>query len=149
VKIHSFKESLKKGQKAEAEFYALFKDKVSRSDGYIEDFKVLRTGKLLEVKTDSYDPSKTQNFFMERYSYDKQPGGPWQSQSKDIDYFIYWFPITMEFWCFKVDSLVAKLEELKDQCREVKVFNTGHVTTGLLVPRHLLQKININLEDIL
>lgn len=149
MKIHSFQDSLKRGKKAESEFYSLLEDKIEQLDGYAADFKVRKNGKLLELKQDTYDPDKTPNFFMERYSYAEQPGGPWQSQTKSIDYYIYWFKQTNDFYVFKVDSLVKKLEELAPTLRTVKVYNTAHVTTGYLVPRNLLTKLNLKLEDIL
>lgn len=148
-KVHDFEKSLKIGQKAEAEFMLLFGDKLEQLSGFIQDFKVLRTEKTLELKTDAHDPSVTPNFFIEKFSYGEEPGGPWQALKKGSDYFIFWFPITMEFYCYRTDSLVEKLEELFPKPWLLNIRNKSHVTRGFLVRRDLLQKIRIPLENIL
>lgn len=148
-KIHNFQKSRKIGRKAESEFHELFKDKVERLDGYAADFQVLRNGKTIELKTDSHDPCKLPNFFMERYSYGEEPGGVWQALKKGTDYYVYWFPKTMEFYVYKVASLVAKLEELYPRPWLINIRNQAHNTRGFLVRRDKLDKIRIPLEDIL
>ena len=148
-KIHNFQKSLKVGQKYETMFEDLFGDKVTRTEGYIEDFIVNRTGKTLDLKADNYDMSKTANFFMERYSYKEVNGGPWQALDKGVDYYIYFFPTQMEFFVFKTATLVKKLDELCEGQGLINVWNTSHVTRGYKVNRELLAKIRISLEDIL
>jgi hypothetical protein len=149
VKVFDFQASLKKGQKAESEFYELFKDKVDRLDGYISDFKIIKNGKTIELKTDFHDPSKTLNFFMEKYSYDDKAGGPYQALEKKSDYFVFFFPSTMEFFCYKVKALVKWLDKYYDNPYLLNVYNKGHVTKGFLVKRAELEDIRIQLEDIL
>lgn len=148
-KVFDFQKSLKIGQKAEAAFYELFKDKVERLDGYAADFKLLKNDKTIELKTDFYDPSKVPNFFIELYSYDKEPGGPYQALKKGTDYYVYWFPITMELYCFKTSSLVAKLDELFPDPWLINIRNKNHTTRGYLVRRDLLDKIRIPIENII
>lgn len=148
-KVHSFQKSLKKGQKYEAMFEDLFGDKVTRTSGYIDDFKINKNGKSLDLKTDFYDMSKTENFFMERYSYAEQNGGPWQALDKGVDYYVYFFPSQMEFFVFKTTTLVKKLEELCADLKLVNVWNTSHITRGFKVPREWLNKIRIPLEDVI
>ena len=149
TKLHNFKTSLKRGQKGEAEFFELFADKVTRTEGYIEDFIINRTGKTLDLKTDFYDMGKTDNFFMEAFSYGEELGGAWQALKKNVDYYIYFFPSHMEFFVFKTSALVKKLNIIcKDQYL-INVFNTSHVTRGYKVPREALESIRLDLKDIL
>lgn len=145
--IHDFKKSLSKGQKSEAEFLELFKDKITRSSGYIEDFKIIRTGKTLELKTDSYYNSG--NFFIERYSYNKVDGGPYQSLQKNIDYYLIWFPDIMQTHVFKTATLVAYLELNYENPYMINVRNKSHTTQGFLVKREDLKHLEVKLEDIL
>lgn len=148
-KIHEFKKSLSRGKRAESEFYELFKDKVEHLDGYAADFRIIKNDKLIELKCDSYDEHKTSNFFMERYSYADEPGGPHQSLKKGVDYFIYWFKSSMNFYCFETASLVRELDKLcKDQYL-INIYNSNHTTRGYKVPRASLEHIRINIQDIL
>lgn len=148
-KIFNFKDSLKKGQKYELEFLELFKDKVEQLDGYIADFKILKNGKTIELKTDFHCPTKTLNFFMEKFSYDERPGGVFQAQEKNIDYFIYWFPITQEFYCFEVNKLVKWLNKNYENPYLLNIRNQNHITKGFLVKRIELDDIRLNIEEIL
>lgn len=145
--IHDFKKSLAKGQKSEAEFFELFKDKLIRESGYIMDYTIKKNGKTIELKTDSYYNSG--NFFMERFSYDKAPGGAWQALQKKVDYYVVWFPATMSIHCFKTATLVAWLELNYEDPYLINVRNSSHTTQGFLVKRDELKHLEIKLEDIL
>lgn len=147
--VHSFNKSLKRGQKGEAQFHDLFKDKVDRTAGYIEDFIIKKNNKTIDVKTDFYDMGKTENFFMERYSYGQEDGGAWQALKKGVDYYIYFFPSHMEFFVFKTATLVKKLEELCNGAYLIGVKNTSHLTRGYKVKREDLECIRLNIMEIL
>jgi len=146
---HNFQKSLKRGKKGEALFFDLFADKLEMADGYVYDMKVKRTGKTIELKTDSYDAAKTSNFFMERYSYNDEPGGPWQSLKKGVDYYVYFFPNCNLIYCFKTKELVKELEKICKGQYLINVRNTSHITRGYVVDRSLLDKINIPFEDVI
>lgn len=146
-KIHDFKKSLSKGMKSESEFFELFKDKLIRESGYIMDFTIIKSNKTIELKTDSYYNSG--NFFIERFSYDKAPGGPWQSLQKKVDYYVIWFPATMSVHCFKTKELVKWLDKNYEDPYLINVKNTSHVTQGFLVKRDELLHLEIKMEDIL
>lgn len=148
-KVHDFQKSLKIGKKAENEFFELFKDKIIQESGYLADFTIKKNKKTIELKRDSYDPTKTKNFFIERFSYNEEDGGPYQSLKKNIDYYIYWFPITNEFFCFEVKNLVRWLQKNYEQPYLLNIYNTSHVTKGFLVPREELEEIRIAIEDII
>lgn len=148
AKIHNFKDSLKYGNKKEAQFCKMFSE-LELLDGYIADMKVRSNGKTIDLKSDRYDLNKTGNFFMERYSYADKNGGPWQAADKDIDYYVYQFTKNNLIFVFKTWRLKKLLEKHESEFRQVKVFNTGHVTVGYLVPRELLEPIAMTMEDIL
>jgi hypothetical protein len=144
---HEFQKSLKQGQKHEAEFFELFKDKLTRSSGFIEDFVINKNGKTIELKSDKYYNSG--NFFIERFSYNKVDGGPYQSLKKNIDYFIFFFPAIMQTHVFKTATLVAWLELNYDDPYLLNIKNSNHTTQGFLVKRDELKHLEIKLEDIL
>lgn len=148
-KVFDFEKSLKIGKKAENEFYDLFKDKLEKLEGYISDFKINKSGETIELKTDNHCPTKTENFFIEKYSYGEEPGGPDQALKKGSTYFIFWFPKSMEFFCFKTDKLVKWLDKNYESPYLLNIRNKNHVTRGYLVPRHELEEIRLNIEEII
>lgn len=147
--VHEFAKDLKRGKKGESEFEQLFGDLVRREDGYLQDFTVLADNTTIELKTDSYDPTKTENFFMERWSYKDQDGGPWQSLRKGITYFIYFFPKSMQFHCFEVKALVKALDKLCEGQFILNIYNKTHVTQGYKVKRVDLEHLELDLEKLL
>lgn len=149
-KIHEFKKSLARGKKGEAQFLDLFGDLVTESSGgFVEDFKINANGRTIELKMDSYCPTKTKNFFMERWSYKNQDGGPWQSLRKSVDYFIYFFPSSMQFHCFEVKTLVEKLDKLVEGLYIHNIYNSSHVTQGYKIRRVDLEHLELDLEKVL
>lgn len=147
--VHEFAKDLKRGKKGEAEFEQLFGDLVRREDGYLQDFTVLADGTTIELKTDYWDPTKTENVFMERWSYKDQDGGPWQSLRKGITYYIYFFPKTMQFHCFEVKALVKELDKLCKDMFIINIYNRTHTTQGYKVKRADLEHLELNLEKLL
>lgn len=147
--IHNFQSSLKKGKRAENEFLDLFKDKIDQLDGYVSDFKIKRTGETIELKTDFHDPSVVQNHFIERYSYGDVNGGPWQSAEKKSTYYIFFYPVTMEFFVYRTTKLVQFLQTNYQKPWLINIRNQAHNTRGFLVKRVALEEIELNLEDIL
>lgn len=148
-KIFDFQTQLKIGKKGESEFEQLFGDLVTREDGFIQDFTIKANGKTIEYKRDNYDPSKTEFFFMERWSYKGQDGGPHQSLRKKIDYFIYHFPKTMQFHCFEVKALVKELDKLCKDMYIINIYNKHHITQGYKVRRADLAHLELDLEKLL
>ncbi len=150
VKVFDFETQLKKGKKGEKQFLELFGDLVEASSGgFVEDFRVKATGATLELKMDTYCPSKTPNFFIERWSYKNQDGGPWQALRKGVQYWIYFFPSCMQFHCFEVKSLVQELDKLTENMYIHNIYNTSHVTQGYVVKREALEHLELDLEKIL
>jgi hypothetical protein len=148
-KVHNFSEGLKKGQAMEAEFLALYPDKLERLDGRGADFKILRTGETIELKVDTYDPESTPNFYMELYSHGEKFGGPFAAAEKGVTFYVYRFQKTGLTYVYRVTTLVAYLRANYPKPWLIGVKNQGYVTRGFLVKRVALEKIQLNLEDIL
>lgn len=149
-KIHQFHASLKKGKDAESRFLKKFEGRVEQLDGYKGDFKIISSGKIIELKVDFYDPNLTPNFFMERYSYDAKPGGAWQAMENGASYYVYVFAQEPDkIYVFEVEKLIAEMEKLMPKLRCINVKNVGHTTIGFLTPRELLTHLTLNIEEIL
>lgn len=149
AKVFEFEKSLRKGKKAESEFHELFKDKVERLEGYMADFKILRTGETIELKTESRCETETPNLFIERYSYGTEPGGPYQAANKGSTYYIHYFPKTQAFYVYRTATLVTWLNANVPRPWLFNIKNKSHTTRGFVVRRSQLEAIQLNLEDIL
>jgi len=143
-----FNDQLKQGHKGEILFMEVFPFELERTDGRGADFIIKLTNQTLELKTDSYDPLKTSNYFMERYSSkEKQsPGGPFQAESKGIEYYAYMFSKTKEYTVFRTKELVKYLNENMDEKKLIGVPNKTYITQGYKVDRasvaHLVVDVN-------
>ena len=136
-----FKDSLVEGKKGEDFFHEL-NPLLIRCDGFNFDFK-MKNGKTIELKSDYYDMDRTDNFFIERYSYENKPGGPWQALEKGVDFFIYFFPKNKTAFLFKTKELVLELDKIVDENKFIKIGNDGYETTGIRINRSLLDNILI------
>jgi len=144
-KVHSFQESLKKGQDAEALWMELMTQKypmyqIERLDGRRHDFVMHSPlgSFTIELKSDSYDMAKTPNLFMERWSVweTKKPGGIWQAQSKDIDLYCYWYPKNKIMLTGDVNRLILNVEAMKIPDKKlIPIFNRGFITKGYKLER--------------
>lgn len=146
AKVHKFEESLKRGKKGETEFHALFEDVLERESGFIVDFVIKATGEGVELKTDNWDPTKTENFFMERYSYGDKPGGAHQALEKGAKYFVYFFPMANLVYIWETKALVKLLDKITADQYVINVRNTSHNTRGFKVRRDLLEPACIDIE---
>lgn len=143
-----FKKDLKRGHDGEQSFYTKFQNSITHLDGRNADFEINKTGETIELKTDYYDYDKTVNFFMERYSYADEPGGPWQSLKKKITYYIYCFPSHNMMFIFNTAQLVKKLEKMESKLKLINVQNKNYVTRGYKVPIIELTDLELEPEDI-
>lgn len=140
-----FAHSLEQGKAGETAFLNKFKDKLVRLDGFKADF--MFGDKKVELKTDYYDSTKTQNFFIERWSdkKNKKAGGPWQAANNKSDYYCYFFIKNDLLYSFDTKKLVDALEELIlfGNYEETEILNTEWITTGYKIPRKLLENAMI------
>ncbi len=141
LKPYGFQKQLAVGKAGERKFSRL-NPGLEQLDGRRADFR-LPDGRLLELKTDTYDMAHTPNFFMERYSdlEKKTPGGPWQSAEKGVDVFVYWYPRNGHAHWFNCKQLVFALNSMGHSFKKHRVLNKGYRSEGLLVPRYYLQQI--------
>ena len=136
----NFQTQLAVGKNNEALFKSKFPN-LNKLDGKGPDFEL--NGMFIELKTDTYDPSKTGNFFMEQFS-DKarqSPGGPWQAKGKGSVVFCYHFIKTGELYVFNTSKLVEHLDLHVSEYRNIDVRNRTWITLGLLVPISSLESL--------
>jgi hypothetical protein len=133
------------GQAGEARFLAHYQD-IHRLDGRGGDF-VGNSGRLIELKTDSYTTEATPNFFMERWSdVEKQkPGGPFQAKEKGLYYFVYTYASGEAYW-FHVKELVRFLNRTADDYQYREIMNRAWRGGGYLVPRDRLSHLVVKLD---
>ena len=131
-----FDESLKIGKTGEDIFGNLHPFLV-REDGLKYDFSF--KDKKIELKTEYYDMDKTENFFIERYSYDNVDGGPWQSLKNGVDYYIHFFVKNHTWFSFTTKELVEYLDTL--ELNLIKIPNKSHITRGFKIKRELLSHL--------
>ena len=143
-----FKKDLKRGHEGENTFYQKYQSSVTHLDGRNADFEINKSGETIELKTDFYNYDKTVNFFMERYSYGEEPGGPWASLKKKITYYIYQFPSHDIMFIFNTAQLVKKLEKMESKLKLINVQNKNYLTRGYKVPIIELAGIELQPEDI-
>jgi len=143
-----FSTDLKRGHDGEHSFFMKYQHCITRLDGRNADFEINKTAETIELKTDYFDHDKTPNFFMEKFSYGDNLGGPWQSLEKGITYFIYWYPSDGSTYIFNTVQLVKKLKKLEANLPMVHVKNKNYTTKGFKVNRDLLTDICLAPEDI-
>lgn len=148
-KVADFNKDLKKGQASEHDFFMKYQEHLTRTDGRRGDFEINKTSEVLELKTDYYDPEATPNMFMEYYSYNEEPGGPWQAQKHGVAYYAYWFPNGDLLYLFNVDQLVKRLNKLIPNLKPKLIKNRQHTTTGYTIERKLLEDLCLDPNDVI
>lgn len=148
TKTANFKRDLAKGQQSEHDFYVRYASCLTRTDGRKGDLEINKTGEIIELKSDYYDPAKTENFFFERFSFEDKNGGVWQAADHNVDYFIYWFPLDGSTYIFNVKQLVRKLNKITKSMDLVSVRNNGYITRGFKVSREAVSMILLEPESI-
>lgn len=136
----SFISSLAKGKHGEDIYFEHRKDEIERLDGYKSDFRCIKTGKGLELKTDSWSLAKTPNYFFEHIRNTKTgaPGGPWQALASGSEIFVYMYVNDLTYFTFDTTKLVERLNEIIIPIRATNVYNASYITQGYKVPRDLL-----------
>jgi len=151
----NFKEDLKRGEAAERRFQQLHKLQLTKPSHLKWDFDG-PDGERLELKADFYDPTRTPNLFLERWSDvdKKKPGGVWQSLENGANIFCYWF-VNGGFWleCRDLPALVKFLDVHIESCPPFEVVNPAQqgsengqhyaasswTTVGYRIPRKILK----------
>lgn len=119
-----------------------------KSKDWFCDF-VLKDKKTVEIKTDTYDMNKTNNFFMEMFGNitESKMGGPWRGMQDGVDYFVYYFLNNNTFFWFDTSILCNRLDELisRDNIQPKDIRNKSWITRGYLIPR--IKLIDIYRQD--
>jgi hypothetical protein len=152
-KIFNFADQMRVGDIGEAHFAETYKklEPVKPEKNRKIDF-MLKNGKTVELKTDSYDMEKTPNMFMEKETVTEQKtilGGPWRSLDHKVDFFVYYYLKNKTFFWYEPKALCEtiekyiKLEDLKpiaiqNRNRDDK---GGFKSFGYKIPRKCLEKI--------
>lgn len=147
--VFDFSEQMKVGKKGELLLKRRWPKALKKLEGKGPDFIDI-DGDLLEIKTDTYDMTKSGNFFFENFSVlnTKALGGPWQAHSKGSTVFIYLFLTNKVWFIFRdIPALLAHLGPADEQKNLVYIRNRGYTTTGIKVKRdslkHLCEEIKL------
>ena len=169
---HDFRKDLPKGHGGEGVFDKMQRGFLDRTaDGKEGDFILVRTGHLLELKSEvSYSAGNPQaeqalefrkamriptprdgwrqtgNLFVERYSSKeaKSPGGPWQAQKHGAEYYVHLFLGDGAFFVYRTDDMVDFMEKNKHKYSLRDVCNQGYTTAGYPVPRAAVARLEIH-----
>jgi len=136
-----FKEQLALGDRGEEIFLERYHRKIEIYPKHDFDFISKCRKHKIELKTDTYNMDKTENFFIERWSdlHKERPGSIWQSIPKGVNIFCYMFVRHNVY--FEFTNLPALRDFLDDYLVNksyVAVKNKGWITAGYKVPRDLL-----------
>ncbi len=131
-KCFNFKDQKKKGQKGENRFLEYYHEENARLSPIFDFDIMIRDNERVELKTDSYKSPR--NFFMERYGNVEKlkDGGPWQS--KDVDYFVYYFIKENTFFWFNPVQLCKYIDKNIKNFKSHRIYNPGYFSLGYLVP---------------
>jgi len=139
-KFFDFDEQLRIGRKGERLLLLKWPDPVCKHEVLTGPDFVDSKGRVIELKTDTYDMDRTHNFFFERFSNveTQSPGGIWQAALKGSTCFVYLFINNKRWFIFEdLPALCAKVEQLIIDKNLVmhKVQNRNWVTGGYKIPR--------------
>jgi hypothetical protein len=153
--VYEFHKQLRKGKKAELLFKKYFKlDGEELLDSGTRDYDFTTDSlRKVELKTDFYT---SDNFYIE-YSFGERgdkPGSLWQSHSKQVDAFIFWFPRLHRVFIF--NDLTATTNYVESYIKDMNltpiiVQNKGFYGVGYKIPRvafqHLYEEVPIEIPS--
>jgi hypothetical protein len=143
----SFKDQLVVGSRGEELLLKHYHSPLIIIPDHYADFKRISDGRIVELKTDTYNMEKTPNFFFERWSdfEKKKPGGVWQSSEHRVHTFIYYFVRHNTYFEFELKPLLKFLQPFADKKDEkggwIFVKNKGWITAGFTLPREQLKHL--------
>lgn len=148
-KVFKFNEQLKLGQAGEEFFVDCYSSlKPVFTDGRKSDI-IIQNKHKIELKTDYYEMSKTENFFIERYSdfNKKTSGGPWRTKTDRVKFFVYFYIKNKVFYWFDTKTLILEIEKNIDKYETRLIKNKSYNTFGYLVPRVDIEDIALRIDD--
>lgn len=145
-KVFGFQKQLKQGEKGEQYFIKCYHNLSPRKSSAREVDIFINENEKVELKSDSYPESETENFFMELVGSTKtgKLGGPHLSVQNNVDFFVYHYTVDKTFYWFDPRALVKFIDENGHEFQKREIMNRGWSSLGLLIPRekisHLLIK---------
>ena len=145
-KVFGFQKQLKQGEKGEQFFMECYHNLHPRKSSAKEVDIFINENETVELKSDSYPESETENFFMELVGSTKtgKLGGPYLSVQNNVDFFVYHYTSDKTFYWFDPKALVKYIDENGHEFKKREIMNRGWSSMGLLIPRdkiaHLLIK---------
>jgi len=141
---HNFKASLAIGQQGEAQLL-LWMPELTKLDGRKADFINEKTGERYELKTDSYDYTKTKNIFIETKSDAAKGtiGGPEQALQHGSKWWLYAFSKNKILLIFETEKLVNWLRENVHKYDLIPIRNRTWTTLGVKMPRKDVEHLYI------
>lgn len=146
-KTWDFKDQLKVGTRGEELMLQHYHSPLILIPEHYADFKRVTDGKIVELKSDTYNIEKTPNFFWEVWSdlKGKKPGGPWQSKEHKVQVFIYYFVRHNTYFEFDLKELLKFLQPHADKRNDgggwIFVKNKAWTTAGFTIPREDMKHI--------
>lgn len=137
-KVFDFQKQLRLGERGEQLFMEHYPKKLMIHPERDGDFIEINSGKKIELKSDSYNMEKTENFFFERFSNieTETPGSVWQAASHGCEIFCYQFVRHNVWFQFNdIPKLVTRLEEILGDRSLIWIKNKGWITGGFKVRR--------------
>jgi hypothetical protein len=146
-KEYDFEKQKKVGDRGEKMFLTYYPE-CEKGDGIIADFYFDK--QKVELKTDTWKMSETENFFMERFSDTKTEklGGPFRAAAEGAEWFVYLYIKDKVFYWFRVSTLVPFLENYIKTLKYKTVRNKAWITTGYAVPRAAIEHLAERKDDI-
>lgn len=120
-----------------------------RQDGRHFDF-LMPSGEALELKTDTYNMDKTENFFIERWSdlHKKRPGGPYQAFGRGATIFAYLYIKNGTCFFFNTIDLIRHIDKVEkdNKIKPVYIRNHGWTTTGYKISRKDVEHLVVDIK---
>lgn len=143
TKTFDFKTQLAVGDRGQELFMEYYPEAISIWPEHDGDF-ITKSGQKIELKTDTYNMDKTDNFFIERYSdlNKKSPGSVWQAHGHGCEIFVYYFVRHDTWFIFRdLPKLIERLESLTNGKGLVYIKNRAWTTAGYKVKRKDLEDL--------
>jgi hypothetical protein len=143
-KVWNFQTQLKVGERGQELFQEAYPTTLEVYPQHDGDFIEVESGKKLELKTDTYNMTKTENFFVERWSslYDEKPGSFWQAYGHGCQIFCYMFVRHNTWFQFgDIPAAMDKVEKMTATKGYIYIKNRAWITAGYKIPREALSDL--------
>lgn len=149
TKVFGFQSQLKKGEKGEQYFIKCYSELHPRKSSAREVDIFINDNQKVELKTDSYDPDETPNFFIELIGSTKtgKLGGPHLSVENNVDFFVYHYSVDSSFYWFKPSDLVKYIDDFGHEFQKREIMNRGWSSLGLLIPRERVKHLLVRKDS--